>query len=675
MPANATYGYAFWQGEVEKSVRADEPLATGWQESHNFYSGEPLDAMPDGEFVNINVDFYETEQKVPQLFFESPELQFGAGAGFEQMSPGIVAFKKLVNAILGPDYIDALETVLISLKRCSMTSGRGATIIGYQPTMVPVATPEPVQQPGAVLGLSQPAPPPTPVPIHEAWFWDEISDKKFRKPADFTSTNFDKAPWLGMDFRVPLRSARGFCTIPPDFEGTKTVDDKVLTSGTQPEESGLAYVDGTIIWYKASLFDDDEIHPEIYRRHILIDGLEAFADKTDPEWRSPYQTKMPNGRLRADSMIGNPIHVFTLRAVPDSSNPASDAKMRRSLVKEVCAYRGDMVDERGVNKPKFGYNAEVIPPDAIEKITQAIRAGSLIALPAAAFQGGLDNNFRLLSQGTSPRQNYAAMNQFSSDIAKTSGIDATGAGVNDGEEETATKTSEIAKARNVRLDAERKRVLRQYLKAVDGKIAPMVLRFCSDQTLVAELIGPEATQAYLAWRAQVLEMGDLRPKFTAKPDSQIKLDAAAEFKLVLQAYNFIAKDPLAGTARVVILRKIFELRGWDPALIADQPPDNKPEMSFGFSFKGDDLNPLNAQQPIVMSVLAQGGITIEPQTLAEAQDGAKNQIMLEQLVASQASAQAGKKTPQQHGGLADKMGPLSKQDSEQTGNRPGPSVQ
>src|SRR3990167_712755 len=475
MPANQPYDLKFWQDEVARATRVDEPLYTKWQESLNFYTGEPLDAMPEGEFVNVNVDFYETEQKTAQLFFDSPELQFTTGQGFEPMAPGVVAFRKLVNAILGPDYIDALETVLISLKRCSTTSGRGATVIGYQPTIQEVPADQGMV-PGAILGLSQP----TPVPIHEAWFWDEISDKKFLKPADFSSTNFDKASWLGMRFRMPLRAAQRICEIPPDFEGTKTRDEHVLESGTKlDEQSALAYVDGVLVWYKAYLFDDDEIHPEIYRRHILIDGLEGFADKDDPMWRSPYQTKLPNGRLRADSMIGNPIHVFTLRAVPDSANPPSDAKMRRSLVKVLCLFRKQMVEERGVNKPKFAYNAEVIPPDAIVKIEQAVRAGSMIPLPAAAFAGGLANNFVLLAQGSSPRQTYLANDYITKDIAKTSAIDSTGAGVEDENEETATKTAEIAKARNVGLEAERKRALRQYVKAVDSKIDPLVLRFCS----------------------------------------------------------------------------------------------------------------------------------------------------------------------------------------------------
>jgi hypothetical protein len=676
MPANQPYDVTFWRAEVERADRLVSAAKGDWQDNLDYYSGKK---KPDG-VVNVNVDFYETEQKHPQLFFESPELQFTPGAGFDALAPGVVAFRKLVNVVLGSDYVDALETVQISLKRCMATSGRGPTIIGYHPTIQPV---DQTPQPGAVLGLSRPVP----VPVHEAYFWDEISDLKFLRPADFTSTNFDKAPWLGMRFRLPFKAAQQICTLPPDFEGTTTRDENVLTAGADTDEtSSMAYVDGVLIWYKAALFDNDEIHPEIYRRHILIDGLEAYADKLNPEtndvdplWASPYQTKLPNGRLRADSLIGNPIHVFTLRSVPDSAETPSDAKMRRELVKELNLFREQMLEERDINKPKFAYKASAYPPEAIAKIKIAM-TGSLIGLPDEAWVGASDKpvGFAVLAQGSSPKQTYLANDYITRDIAKTSGIDSTGAGVDDGEgDETATKTAEIAKARNVRLDAERKRILRQYLKGVD-KVAALVLRFCSDPLRVAEMIGPQDTAAYLQWRDVILQLGDPRPKFTAKPDSQIKLDAAMEFRLMLQLYEFAAKDPMVN--RAPILQRMMELRGLDPGqVLAPEPPEKKPEPSVGFSFKGEDLNPLMPQYPHTIEVLQQVGFDVSPAAVADAQAGAKNQAEMQLLMAEQEAANAeagpGQKKPAAHGGLAAKASPLSKHAAEQTGQRPGPSVQ
>jgi hypothetical protein len=672
MPANEPYGLAFWRGEVDRAATMGESHWSKWQENLNYYTGTPLTQAPSSDYVNVNVDFYQVEQKGAQLFFETPELQLSPGVGFDPTLPGVLAFRALLNALLGPDRMDVLPTILKAIKDCTCTAGFGPTVIGYQPTLSEVDN---TPQPGNILGLNRPIP----VPIHEAWFWDRIASKKFLVPADFTDTDYDKAPWLGMRFRIPFRSASRLFTLPPDFTGTTTADDKVLESGTKPNETpGLAYVDGVLVWYQAALFDDDVIHPLVYRRHVIIDGLDTFADKTgpmgepDPLWASPYQTLLPNGRLRADSVIGNPIHVLTLRDVPDSAYVPSDSQMTRPLVKELCLFRTQMVQERDANKLKFGYNVESIPPEAVTKIEGAM-TGSLIPLPSAAFIGGIDNNFREFGKAQQSRQTYLANDYIERDIQKTLGLGSNQAGVTEEDDRTATEISKIDDALQVRLDAERKRVVRWYLKGVD-KVAALALRFCTDPNQVAELVGPEAALAYLQWRDQILQAGDPRPKFTARPNSQIRIDAARELADWLKIYEYFRKDPLMNGA--AIGRKVFELKGEDPLkFVAESMPEEKPEPSLGYSFKGEDLNPLMPQFPIVLEVLAQSGVQISPASIQEAQAGAMNATLLQMAVPTETSEKgATKKTPQ-HGGLADKASPLSKHGAEASGDRPGPKVQ
>ena len=656
---------SFWRGEVERSQRIAEPYYTIWQENLDYYTGTPLKSTPTSDYVNVNIDFYQVEQKGAALFFETPELQLSAGVGFDPMQPGVLAFRALLNALVGPDQMNLLPTVLTAIKDCTCTAGRGAVVVGYQPTLASGADPMQPQ-----------------VPIHEAWFCSRVPSKKFRAPAEWTSTDFDAAPWLGMEFRVTLKTARALCTLPEDFTGTMTADDKVLTSGSaQMEAGGIPYVDGVVVWYRAALFDDDVIHPDVFRRHFLIEGLDTFADKMgpegqpDPQWASPYQTQGPDGRLTADSLHGNPLSVLTLRDVPDSQQVPSDAQMTRPLVKEACLFRTQMVTERDINKPKFGYNAETIPPEAIQKVADAM-TGSLIPLPAAAFQGGEIKDFKLLAQGTSPRQTYEAATFIQRDIEKTLALDSAGVGVTENTSETATKTAEVAKSRNVRLDAERKRVVRWYLGLVD-KVAALALRFCTDPKRVAELIGPEAGQAYLQWRQQILQLGDPRPKFTARPNSQLHLDAAQELQKWIKIYEFMAKSPTVN--RTAIEKKIFELSGEDPlAFVAQQPPEHKPEPSLGWSFKGEDVNPNSPQQPIILELLAQLGIQISPKAIQEAQAGAQNQILSQHLLAAaqptSASAKPAQPQMEPHGGLVERQAPLSKHAAEETGQRPGPRV-
>jgi hypothetical protein len=151
-----------------------------------------------------------------------------------------------------------------------------------------------------------------------------------------------------------------------------------------------------------------------------------------------------------------------------------------------------------------------------------------------------------------------------------------------------------------------------------------------------------------------------------------------EFRLMLQLYEFAAKDPMVN--RAPILQRMMELRGLDPGqVLAPEPPEKKPEPSVGFSFKGEDLNPLMPQYPHTIEVLQQVGFDVSPAAVADAQAGAKNQAEMQLLMAEQEAANAeagpGQKKPAAHGGLAAKASPLSKHAAEQTGQRPGPSVQ
>lgn len=659
---------SFWRGEIDRSRRVAEPYHTKWQENLNYYTGQPLDSAPSADYVNVNVDFYQVEQKGAQLFFDTPELQLTPGVGFDAMTPGILAHRAVLNALVGMDRMDVLTTTLKAIKDCTCTAGFGPTVIGYQPTLQTIAAPE--QPPGAD-GMPAPVQPPIQVPIHEQWFWERVPSKKFRIPADFHDSDYDKAPWLAEDFRIPLNLAKQTLNLPPDFTGTTNKDDKVFEDANKSDEAtSVAYIDGTLIWYQAALFDEDVIHPLIFRRHVLIDGVEGFVDRPEPMWKSPYQTIGPNGRLTPDSMIGNPIHVLTLRDVPDSAYVPSDCQMTRSLVKELCLFRTQMVQERDANKVKFGYNSETFTPDIVSKLVEAM-TGSLIPLPAAAFAGGLDSHFKLLAQGSSPRQTYQANDYIERDIQKTLRIGNNASGVTEDTTRTATEINQVEHSLQVAMDAERKRVLRWYLKGID-KVSALAIRYLTDPQRVADLIGPEQAQAWLTWVGDLKKMGDARPIFTAKPDSQIKLDAAAERKSAIALYQMVRKDPLVNGGE--LLNALFVKYGLDPhKLVSQAPPEHKPEPSVGFSFKGDDLNPLMPQQPIVMSILAQVGIQVDPQAVQLANDAGMNQHMMN-LVQPTSTAFPAHGRPQEHGGAAPQVSPLSKHQADITGQRAGPKA-
>lgn len=646
-------GVKFWRDEVDRAEREDKKHHGDWDQNVQWYIGKAPDFVRNEAAVNVNVDFYQVEMKQAQLFYETPELQITGTGMLRNQTLITAAHRELLKAILGEDHMDVLTPIQRALKDCLCVSGTGPVILGYEPYQRPV---QDVHIPGDILGLSQIPP----VTICEKFYADHFSPKKFLKPADFHDTDWDKAPWLGMRFRMPMTKARTTFKLPPEFEGQAGRDEHLINADDHSESTDQPYVDGVVIWYRAAFYE--EAHPDLYRELVLIDGMEQEARHRD----SPHQTILPDGKMSGDSMMGNPIHPLTIRTVPDSSNVPSDSQMTRPLVKELCTFRTQMVQERDANRPWILYDVDALPPDVTAKIENRT-IGAMIGVEGGKLAAGVGSIMASAVQGTSPRQTYLANDYIQRDIEKTLAIDATGAGVQDDANETATKTAAVEKNRNVRLDHERRQVLKWYLGLV-SKTSALVLRYLTPQTTVA-YIGPEASQAWAQLQELVKQGPDQRLAFSAKPDSQIRVDAAQERKFWMDMYQFTAKDP--NVVRTKLLEKLFEVAGENPSdFIVQELPESKPDPSLGFSFKGEDV--IGPQAAIVLEILAQCGVQISQQAQDQAAGQLFKQMSLGIRDASGQPVPTATKKPAEHGGPADQVRPLSKQSADKTGNRPGP---
>lgn len=661
---------AAWIAELDRSRRLAETYWPDWEENLGYYTGKSPEATTANEaqqpYVNINADFYNVEIKVAQLFFETPTLTLTSKGEFKPHKPAmalpgappqpapnaapiVAAHRELLNELLGPSHADVLRTIHKAIKDCLLTSGEGATKIGYTPTLQTVPT--------EGLAVAQPE---AQLPVDEQWFWERIPSKKFRKPADFHDTDFDKAPWLAMDFRMPLSLAKRLFNIPEEYAGTQDRDEKVLndTATKNQDTSAIPYVNGTEIWYYAHIFDADVINPQVIRRHVVLEGVEGFVEKSA---ESPFQTLLPNGRLSADSMRGYPIHPLTLRDVPDSAFIPSDSSMARGLIRELCKFRTQQVMERDANLPRFLYDSSKLTPATVDKIVQGT-VGSMIPVEEDALGAGPERIMAQVTQGSQTRGSYAANDYIQRDLEKTLGIDPAAAGVKGQGDPSATEVAVVDRQRNVRLDSERRRVLAWYLKGVE-KFSALVARFMTPQ-LAVPYIGTQAAQAWASWDKQTW---DGRFVFGAKPDSQIKLDAAAERKFALDIYQFTAKDP--NVNRVALLKSLFEKANIDPSeVIVEALPEQHKEPSIGFTFKGEDF--LGPQAPQVREILAQLGYEISQPAISES-----GSQLLQQMVIgirdADGKATPAVKGPAQHGGVTEKVRPLDQQSADQSGQRAG----
>ena len=100
--------------------------------------------------------------------------------------------------------------------------------------------------------------------------------------------------------------------------------------------------------------------------------------------------------------------------------------------------------------------------------------------------------------------------------------------------------------------------------------------------------------------------------FTAKPDSAIRQDAAADRKEALDRYQLMANDP--NVNRQELLRDLLLKSNLDPSTILVQPQPAKPAPpTVAISFSGEDLNPLSLSYPGVYAVLTSSGVQGLPQ--------------------------------------------------------------
>src|SRR5678815_3976030 len=94
--------------------------------------------------------------------------------------------------------------------------------------------------------------------------------KQTLKPADFRSTDWEKSPWLGFRFTIPLTKAtRKTFNLPDDFTGSPDDTSQHFDYGTgATQASGRKVFTGSEIWYKSSLYRDDIVHPEHFTQLV-----------------------------------------------------------------------------------------------------------------------------------------------------------------------------------------------------------------------------------------------------------------------------------------------------------------------------------------------------------------------------------------------------------------------
>jgi hypothetical protein len=680
-----------WRNRIKASEQVVTDLKEDWQENVRAYMNRRLKDRPKDHTSNVPLEFSYVELKKAQLAFQVPEVHL------KPKLPGLEAalpiFQAAVNHELGAENANVITTIdecLTDVLLCCIAGSK----IGYsadirtrqvpvlepvidpmtggpqmdpqtqqpamQPALTPVTTPDGMMQfdPATGQPMMQPAMRTEDYVAHEEYFWDRFPAEHLLLPVDFEDSDFDKASWLGMKFRLDRSVAIKRYNLPPDFKGTVSQPRETLSSEEGParQTTSLEQVEGFEIWYKTAVFEPDtDALPEQYSKVVFIEGHNQPVE----HMRSPYQWIGEDGKLHG--MEGNPIHPLTLRFLPGSAYPVSDVGISRPISEELNEGRSQMMRFRERAMPMRWVNREGLDLETKEKIAR----GEIMS--TIGVDGNGNELIGVVALPTFPRENFdfaqVAMKDY--EMAWSMGRNQTG--VTEDESKTATEVRVAQGAADVRLDKERTRVLTWFTRGAN-KFGSLLQQF-KDDAGYAEIAGPDGVKQLQAWNRQQIQ-GEFA--FTAKPDSALRIDQDIERRQRLALYNLLGRDP--NVNRVEILKSLVTMHNLDASkiVVESKPEEPKPEPpKLSVAIRGEDMSPLSPQMPIVMALLQQVGVQIPP-------DAVQNAMLLAQHVQAQqvmaapvpsgngsptranGAPRAGVQPSPEHPGATPQMEPLSK---------------
>lgn len=622
-----------WKGDLSRAETRRKVFEPSWKRNLDAYTPDPTDEKW-GEEINPGVDFAQVEQKKDQLFFETPEVILTPEPDLPADAvKQIFAHQAKMNRRLGRKGLDCKRLTDKVLFSILCTAGTGWTKMGVTritkdvPLQYPDNHPTLAGQPQ--MGPDGVTPQTAPVPIYQKIFWEHFSEKKGLIPTSFHDTEFDKAPWLGVAWTKPTRLAIREFNLPADFVGQKrqTAEQVYQTPGVTGEDAEEDQTSGVEVWYQAAIYDDTVYHPEHIRQLVFVDGIPEPVVHRD----SPYQT-FANGVYVPDdpmNLVGYPIHPFTIRDLVDSAYVPSDCTVTRPLVNELSLYRRQLLDMRDSSTSiRFGKQS-VFTSDILSKVVRG-PFGSILVVPDEVLAGP-----PAVQEVTHPvysHENFQGQEIIERDISKVNALAANQQGAQQDTVRSATELTYVERNKDVRMQAERNRILAGFVGGV-AKIDALMKRFEGEP-------GQPPLSGYT---------------YDIKPDSGMHLDAAADRKFALDRYNMLAKDP--NVNRMYLLKELAPDLRLDAAQLIVEPPPPKPPMpTTGVTIHADDLNPLAPQYLNTLDLLKTVGITLAATPITP------------QLLQNAALAAPMKPTPQPHGGTPQEADKVSKHTADLVGH-------
>lgn len=652
----------WWADEVEQTKKRRKKEIKTWKANLDRYCGEKpvLQGIAKRDILSVNVDFEKVEAKKSQLFFQQPDVQLTPRQGQDRETTAL--FRDVINYYLGPDEANVLATIDEIMLDVLCPAGIGPSKIGFEEVKLPVsvavqdpATGQPVIDPAT----NQPKMQTVNKRVYARYYWERISPSRVLIPKGWTNQNWDRAPWLG--FEYDLDDSDKNRSMRPGPSGGGDDNDDSLSRENDKEflsKGGR----GIEIWYRASVIDKTVSDPRRYRRLVMVEAGKREA-RIKVHEDSPYQTLTPHGAY-ASGMLGNPIHILTLRPMTDSAYVPSDSTVSRGQVDELSTGRSQMILQRKRNLPMRGIDRN----KADKKTLDALEKGEIQSVIGT--DGDPDSVIKVIAAANLPQEDFTFNNIVSGDIDRLWALNANASGAVTSRHTTATENANMARGTDNRLVKERNRSMLWYVQGVE-KFSSLLQMFGDEETMVP-IIGDQGMQTFTAWD-KTKTPG--RFMFKIRPDSSVRVDASEDLDLALRAYNLLAKDQHIN--RVELLNNIVQKMGLDPqkVVVAQLPPPNPDPPKPNISLKAEDLS-----NPLVIQLLGQFGLKITPPPVpgapgAEAAPaGAPGAMPMPAPGGMPMPMPGAMPMPSPvHPGSAEKTSPIDQHEADRTGQRTGPA--
>lgn len=583
-----------WKGDIDRANQRRKVFEPAWERNLRAYTPDPTNAAW-GEEVNPGIDFYQTEQKKALLFFETPTVICTPEDDAQQQAPQIAQHQSKLNQRLGRKGLDCerlMDKVMFSI---ICPAGMGCTKLGVTRITKDVPMLHPADHPNPSLAGqpqmdSQGQPITAPVPVYQKIFWEHFSEKKVLIPTNFHDTEFDKAPWMGVKFQIPTRVAIREYKLPPDFKGKKSQsNDQVfqLPGIKNTDDDGDEdMTSGTELFYKAALYDDNVYHPDHMRQLVFVDGQDEPVVHRD----SPYQT-FENGIYQPDdpmNLIGNPIHVITIRDLVDSAYIPSDCTITRPLVNELSRFRTQLIEHRDASTSVRLGKETVFAPENLSKLVRSPHGGIIVVPDTYLDNVNASPPMFEVAHPQLSRESFESQAVIERDITKVNTISANQTGSETSTTHSATEVQTVQRNADVRMEKERNRLLAGFIAGV-AKLDALMKRFETPQ-------GQQPISGY---------------SYDIKPDSGMHVDAASQRKFAIDRMNILLKEPHINVD--YLLREVAPDLRLDASQLIIAPPQPRPAPpKISFIVKGEDLSPLAPQYPNMQEALKEAGMTLTP---------------------------------------------------------------